>query len=236
VLLELLLRVVDVLIGLVLEVNDLLSGLIRLLGSFSFLNHAVDIVVGKTAAGANCDLLLLTSRFILGTDVHDTIGINVESDLDLRDATGSHGDSLEVEIAKLLVVLGELALTLEDGDADLGLVVGGGREDLSLLGGNGRVSVDESGEDSTHGLDTEGKGCNIEQEDILDVTGKNGSLNSSAYSDGLIGVDTTVGQLVEEVLNGFTDLGDTAGAADHEDFINLVLGQTGVLEAGLEGF
>ena len=215
VLLKLLLGVVDVLVSLVLKVNDALHRLISLLGALGLLHHAVDVGVGETTAGADRDLLLLAGRLVLGGDVHDTVGIDVESDLDLGHTTRSHGDALKIEIAELLVVLGELALTLENGDADLSLVISGSGESLALLGGNGRVSVDQSGEDATHGLNTQGEGSNVQQEDILDITGQDGTLDSGANSDSLVRVNTTVGRLVEEALNGFTDLGDTAGAANH---------------------
>ena len=215
VLLQLLLRVVDVLVSLVLLVDNLLGGLVGLLGSFRFLHHAVDIHIGETTAGSNRDLLGFAGRFIFSANVHNTVGIDVEGDLDLGDTAGSHWDSLQVKVTELLVVLGELALTLENGDADLSLVISGSGESLALLGGNGRVSVDQSGEDATHGLNTQGEGSNVQQEDILDITGQDGTLDSGANSDSLVRVNTTVGRLVEEALNGFTDLGDTAGAANH---------------------
>ena len=234
-LLELLLSVVDVLVSLVLQVNDLFGGFIGLLGGLCFLNHAVDVGVRETTAGADGDLLRLAGGLVLGGDVHDTVGIDVEGDLDLRDTTGSHRDSGKVEVAKLLVILGELTLTLKNGDSDLGLVVGGGGEDLTLLGGNGRVSMDEPCEDTAHGLDTEGEGSNVKKQDILDVTSQDSTLDSGTDSDGLIWVDTPVGLLAEEVLDSFTNLGDTARATNHENLIDPILGQLGVLEAGLEG-
>jgi len=61
VLLQLLLGVVDVLISLILDVDDLLSGLVRLLSSLGLLDHALDIVIGKTTAGTDGNLLSLTS-------------------------------------------------------------------------------------------------------------------------------------------------------------------------------
>ena len=59
--------------------------------------------------------------------------------------------------------------------------------------------MDETGEDATHGLNSEGEGSHIEEEDVLDVTGEHGSLDSGSDGDGLIGVNTTVGGLAEEV-------------------------------------
>ena len=233
--LQLLLGVVDVVVGLVLKVNNLLEGLIRLLGSFGFLHHSVDVGVGETTAGLDLHVLGLASGLVFGRDVHDTVGIDIEGDLNLGVSTGGHGDSLELEVPELLVVLGELTLSLKDGDSDLGLVVSGGGEDLGFLGGDGSVSVDQTGEDTSHGLNTEGKGGHIEEEHVLDVTGEDGALDGSTDSNSLIGVDTSVGLLAEEVLDSLADLGHTGGATNEENLVDLVLGQTGVLEAVLEG-
>ena len=234
VLLELLLGVVDELVSLILKINHALELLISLLGALGLLDHSVDVGVGKTATGANGDLLLLTCGLVLCRNVHDTVGIDVESDLNLWHTARSHGDALKIEITELLVVLGELTLTLENSDADLGLVIGGGGEDLALLGGNGRVSRNQSGEDSAHGFDTKGQGSDVEEKDILDIAGEDGTLDGSANRDSLIRVHTSVGLLAEEVLDGLTNLGDTAGAANHENLIDVSLGQGRILEAGFE--
>ena len=98
VLLNLLLGVVDVLVSLVLQVNDLFGGFIGLLGGLCFLNHAVDVGVRETTAGADSDLLRLAGGLILGGDVHDTVGIDVEGDLDLRNTARSRRDSNEIEL------------------------------------------------------------------------------------------------------------------------------------------
>ena len=94
--------------------------------------------------------------------------------------------------------------------------------------------MDQSSEDATHGLDTERKGSNVEKEDILDISGQNGALDGSTDRNGLVWVNTTVWLLVEEVLNGLPDLGDTAGSANHEHLVDLVFREGGILEACLE--
>jgi len=233
---ELLLSVVNVLISFVLKVNDSLLGFIVGLGVLGLINHAVNIGIGETTGRTDSDVLGLTSGLILGRDVHDTVGINVESNLNLGVSSGSHGDTGKIEITELLVVLGELTLSLENRDSDLGLVISSGGENLRFLGGNGRVSVDESGEDSSHSLNTERKGSDIEEEDILNISSEDGSLDGGTDSDGLIRVNTSVGGLSEEVLDDLSDLGDSGRSTNHEYFINLILGETGVLEAGFEGF
>ena len=94
--------------------------------------------------------------------------------------------------------------------------------------------MNQPSEDATHGFDSEGKRSDVEQEDVLDVTGEDGALDSCTDRNGLVWVDTAVWLLVEEVLHGFADLGDTRGSTNHEDLIDLILGQGRVLKAGLK--
>jgi len=58
---ELLLGVVDKLIGLVLELNHLLLGLISFLGFFSFVHHSFDILILKTTRGLDGNILSFPS-------------------------------------------------------------------------------------------------------------------------------------------------------------------------------
>ena len=63
-----------------------------------------------------------------GGNLHDTVGINLEGDLNLRNATGSRGDAVELELAEEVVVLRQRTFTLVDLDQDGLLVVGSSRE------------------------------------------------------------------------------------------------------------
>ena len=94
--------------------------------------------------------------------------------------------------------------------------------------------MDQSSEYSSHGLNTEGKWSNIEKEDILDISSKDSSLNGSSDSDGLIRVDSLVWSLSEEVLNGILNLWHSSHTTDEQNLVNLVLGETRVLKAGVE--
>lgn len=115
---------------------------------------------------------------------------------------------------------------MEDSDADLGLVISGCGEDLGLLGWNGRVSVDQTGENTSHCLNTEGKGSNIKKEDIFNISSKDGSLNCGSNSYSLIRVDTSVWLFTKELHDEFLDLWDSSGTTNKENFVDLVLGET----------
>lgn len=105
---------------------------------------------------------------------------------------------------------------------------------MGLLGGDCRVTVDQSGEDTSHGLNAHGQRGNIQQQNVLDITSEHGSLNGSTDSNGLVRVDRSVGLLAEEALDEFTNLGHTGGATDHKHLINLGLVEARVLEAVLK--
>ena len=106
---------------------------------------------------------------------------------------------------------------------------------MSLLGGDCRVPGNQFSENTSHGLDTERKGSNVEEENVLDITSEHSTLNGGANSDSLIGVDGSVWLLAEESRDELTNLGDTGGATDHKNLVDLGLGEAGVLKAVLEG-
>jgi hypothetical protein len=56
-----------------------------------FLDHLFDVGVGEPARGLDLDLLFLAGALVLGTDVDDAVGVDVERDLDLRHAAGAAG-------------------------------------------------------------------------------------------------------------------------------------------------
>merc|ERR1719261_2445650 len=88
------------------------------------LNHAIDLCLRQTALlVGDGDLVGLASGLVLSGDIEDTVCINVKGHLDLRNATWRWWDTIKVELAEQIVVLGHGTLTLEDLDEDTRLVV-----------------------------------------------------------------------------------------------------------------
>lgn len=52
------------------------------------------------------------------TNFHDTIGINLERNFDLRNATRSRRDVVKLEFAEKVVILGQGTLSLKDLNQD----------------------------------------------------------------------------------------------------------------------
>merc|ERR1719510_626591 len=121
-----------------------------------------------------------------------------------------NGDSLlVVEFAKFMVVLGHGTLAFKHLNGDSLLVVGGCGEDLGLLCRNDGVPGDQFGHDSTDGLDTEGQGVDVEQDNLASIlfSREYSGLNSGSIGDGLVGVNASAGLLaIEELLDEMLDL------------------------------
>lgn len=116
--------------------------------------------------------------------MNDTVGINIEGDFNLGDATGRWRDADQRELAEHLVVAGHFTFALVDLDFDLGLTVGRRGEHLALLRGDGRVPVDQPGEDAAQRFDTEGQGSYVEEEHVRHVAGQYSTLHGSTWKTG----------------------------------------------------
>lgn len=217
-------------------------GLILLLVLLGVSKHALDLLLGKAALVVGDDNLVgLAGTLLKGGDVHDSVGVKVEGDLDLRNTTGRRRDAGELELAHKVVVLRASALAFEDLDEDTRLVVGEGGEGLGLLGGDGGVALDEGGHDTTSGLNAEGERRDVEKKDLVgglgrSVTREDSGLDGSTVGNSLIGVDGLAGLLaVEEVGDELLDLGDTSGTTDEDDLVDGGLVDLGVTESALDG-
>ena len=139
-----------------------------------------------------------------------------------------------------MVVLSHLTLALVHLDQHAWLVVRVRSKGLLLLGWDTSVSGDQHSHDATGSLNALRKGSDIEKEKVLDLlttlTLEDSSLDSGTVGDGLIWVDRSVELLaVEEVGEHGLDFGDTGGASDEDDFVDLVLADIRVREDLLDG-
>ena len=142
-------------VGVVADLG-LLTALAVVLGvGLGVLDHLVDVVLVERRLTGDGHRLLLVRRPVLGRHVDDAVGVDVEGDLDLRDAAGRRRQVDELELAERLVVARHLALALEHVDLDRRLHVLGGGEHLGALGRDGGVALDELGHHATLGLDAE---------------------------------------------------------------------------------
>ena len=112
-------------------------------------------------------------------------------------------------------------------------------ESLGLLGGDDGTTLDDGCHDTSDGLNTKGKGSHIDEKNVgslfVVLTTENTTLDSGTIGDSLIRVDTSVGLFaVEEILDELLDLGDTSGATNEDDLVNLAALETGVIDNSLD--
>ena len=173
-------------------------------------------------------MLLLAGAQVLGAYMHNTVGVNIKGHFDLgHTAAGGH-NAVQVEHTQGLVVLGKLTLTLQHVHLHGGLIVGCGGEDLALLGGDGGVALNDHGVHAAHGLNTQGQGRHIQQQQALYIAAQYAALQGSAHSYALIRVNALKRLFAAELLNGFLYGGNTGGTAYQQDLVNVVHGQAGV--------
>ena len=219
--LELALGLVGGVLGVVARLGELAQALVVVGVRLGVGHHLLDLVVRQAGARLDLDLLLLARAQVLGGHVEDAVGVDVEGDLDLRDAARRRRDAGELELAQRLVVLRHLALALQDVDLDRGLVVLGGRERLALARRDRRVALDELRHDAALGLDAERQRGHVEQQHVLDVAGEHAGLDRGADRDDLVGVDAAVRLLARELLDLLLDGRHARHAADEDDVVDL---------------
>ena len=226
---------VDQVVGLVAGVDDFAAFLVVGLVVLGVLGHLVDLGLGQAGGAFDLDLLLLGGGHVLGRDVEDAVGVDVEGDFDLGHAAGGRGDAGQFEPAEGPVVLGELPFALEDVDFDFGLVIGGGREGFLLARRDGRVPRDQDGHHAAEGLDAQRQRGHVEQDDVFLFAGEDRALDGGPDGDHFVRVDALVGLLAEDLLGDLLDLRGAGGAADEDDFVDLLGLELGVLQGPVAG-
>ena len=166
-------------------------------------------------------MLLLARSLVARGYVNDTVSVDVEGYLDLRNSSGSCGDAVEVEATEGRIVCSHLTLALKNVDLNACLGISSCGEDLALLYGNCGVSVDDPCEYAAESLKTEREGSYVEKEDVLDCSAENAALNCRTEGNAFVGVDALEGLLAEELLNCLLNCGDPCGAAYEKDLVDL---------------
>ena len=167
--------------------------------------------------------MLLSARAeVLSGYVYDTVCVDIECNLDLRNATTCRSDAVEVEAAKRFVVLCHFTLALENVDFNTGLVISSGGEYLALLCRNCGVSLDKLCKYAAESLDAKGQRSNIKKKNALNVAAENAALDSCANCDALVGVDALERLFACHVLYKVLNSWDSCGAAYKENLAKVM--------------
>ncbi|EEX99321.1 NAD-specific glutamate dehydrogenase [Brucella pinnipedialis B2/94] len=219
--------------GLILGFDALTTLLVGLGIGFGVLDHLFDVGIAQAARSLNADLVLLAGTLILGRNVDDAVGVDVEGHFDLRHTARCGRNANEVELSKQLVIGCHFTLALEDADRHGRLVVLSRGEGLRLLGRDSGVAFDQAGEHAAQRFNAERKRGHVEQQHVLDVALQNAALDRRAHGHDFIRVHALVRFLAEEGLHDFLNLGHAGHAADQNHFVNFASLEAGILERRL---
>ena len=180
-------------------------------------------------------MLFLAGAQILCGYVYDAVRVDIEGNLDLRNAAACRRDPIQSELAEGLVVLRELSLTLQHVDVNGRLVIRRRGEDLALLGRDRGVSLDQSGRDAAHGLNGQGQRSNIQKQDVAcaRVSGQLAALDGSADGNALIRVQALAGLMSGQHLHLILYGRDTGGAAHQQNLAQLGSGDSRISQSVL---
>ncbi len=165
----------------------------------------------------------------------DAVGVDIKGYLDLWHAPGRGRNPHEVESAQGSVVMCHLAFALEHMDGNRVLVVRGRREYLTLGDRDRRVAFNQLGAHPSQRLNTQGKGRDVEEKHILDLSGEHPGLYGGADGDHFIGIDAAVRFFAEDFLDNPADGGHARHAADQDDLVDLPGGQAGIFQSAVAG-
>src|SRR5664280_2875703 len=207
---------------LVLQLAQLLALRVGRLVRGGLLDDLLDLGLRQASRRVDLQPLRLTGREVLRRYVHDSRGVDRERDLDLGDAFRRRRNADELELAEGLVLLGDVALALQDVDLDGRLVVRDRRENLRVLRRDRRVAFDELDEDAPVRLEAERKRGDVQKNEVLDVPSQDASLDRGADGHDLVRVDRAVRRLPEDRLHHLLDLRRARLTADEDDGIDPV--------------
>ncbi|EEQ38695.1 heat shock protein SSB1 [Clavispora lusitaniae ATCC 42720] len=213
------------------------ESVVSVLELLSVSNHLLNLVGGQsTDRVRDGDVSRSAGRLLDGSDLQDTVSVNLEDSLQDWLTSGHWWDVLQVELTQQGVLRTVDTLTSVDWELNGGLVVSNSGESSSLDGWNSAVSWDNWSENVTLHGDTQRQWDDIQQQQVLGVlrgglTGQDSTLDSGTVSNSLIWVDGLLQLLtVEEVRQQLSDLWNSGGTTNQDNFVNTGLGDLSILQ------
>ncbi len=112
------------------------------------------------------------------------------------------------------------------------LVVGGGGKNLTLFRRHRGVLFNQLGGHTAQCLDTKRQRSNVEQQNVLDVPLQYTTLDGGADRHYLVGIDSLVRGLAEDLFDFGLDPRHPGHSADQDDFVDFRSLESGILQCG----
>ena len=213
-------------VSLVAYFNNVFTFFISFSISFCFFNHTLNFVLIQCAGRSNGDFLFFASAKVFSTNIYDTVGINVESNLDFRNTTRSCRNTAKFKATKSFIISSHLAFALQDVNINGRLIVGSSREYLFTRSRNGGITINYLREYSAQSFDTQRQWSYIKKQNVFYFASQNTCLDSSANCDAFIRVNATMWFFAKDLLNSILNRRNTGRTANQDNFFNIIGSQT----------
>ena len=114
------------------------------------------------------------------------------------------------------------------------LIIVCGRENLRLLGWDSRVLLDQRARNTAHGFDTKRKWCDIEKQNVSDVTRQYCRLNCRANRYRFVWVHVSAWLFSEELCDAFLHERHAGLATNENDIVDTTDLKIGIREGKLQ--
>ncbi len=199
--------------------------------------HGLDLGVGEPIGRLDLDLGLDPARLLHGGHIEQPVRVDLEADPDARRAGRHRRDPAQLETGQRTAVRHQFPLPLEHMHGHGGLPVLEGGEFLGPGHGDGGVAGDDLFHQAAHGLQAEGQGDDVQQQQFIaaPVAGQDVRLEGGADGDHPVGVQLHQRWCAEELAHSFPHPRHAGGAADHDHIPHRVRSQPGIPQATAAG-
>ncbi|RMX38826.1 hypothetical protein pdam_00013965 [Pocillopora damicornis] len=161
------LHVVSITLQRVLGLNFVALLVIIVFKLLSLFHHALYVFFGQSTF-VICDdnLVFFSSAFVHRRNIHNSIGINIKCDLNLRNTTRSRRNASELKLSEWMIVFGHTTFTFIHLDQNSRLVVCICCEDLTFLCWDCCVALDECCHNTSSSLNTQRQGSHIQKQQV----------------------------------------------------------------------
>ena len=180
-----------------------------------------DIFLAHIARVLDGNRLLFASAFVLGSNVKNTISVDIKRHFNLRHAARCWRDTVKHKAPQTLVIIGKFALTLQDMDLHLRLIIGSRREHFALAGRHSGITLDQLGRHAAHRLNTKAQRRHVQQQHILDVASQHAALNGCTNSHHFVWVNALHRIFAEQLLHPLDHCWHTSHTANHHHVLDV---------------
>ena len=206
----------------------ILAGL--LLGLF---DQLVDLVFTEIRAALNTHTLLAAGGAIGGRHLQQTVGIDIERHLHLRDASRRRRDAGQAEAAQALVALGHLPLALKHVDLHGTLIRLRCAEHIALAHRDGAVARNQHLHHPTDRLQAKGERGDVVEHQIAQLAGEDAGLHSRTNRHHLIGVHRLAGLERNQGAHHLLHHRHAGGTAHQHHVVDVFSRQPGIAQGAL---